>query len=149
LYANANPFSFVDPWGLAYSSMGEHGIPNDLVGGKDPNACGCLDKVLGIDTAVGGGLVAGGQPGIDKPFNMKGASTGTSPLSKGLSKAFPQQLPWRLPAPTQKNWRAKSKVAGRVLGRWAPIVGWELLAKDYIQYLSCIAKCEGDECKQQ
>jgi hypothetical protein len=65
-----------------------------------------------------------------------------------LSKAFPQRLPFNVPAPTTKRPGAKSNIVGRILGRWAPFVGWGILAYDYSQYLTCLAKCEEDECTE-
>ncbi|MEW5251515.1 RHS repeat-associated core domain-containing protein [Microbulbifer discodermiae] len=143
-YVQQNPTIYSDSRGL-YTS---YGIPdiyntnryNDGMA-NNPDPCGCTVKALGIDTLAGLGLVLGGQPTVEKRFVQRGTSAGTSPLSKGLSKAFPQKLPFRLPAPTQKRPFARSNKLGRVLGRWAPLVGWGLLAEDFVNYGDCLKEC--------
>ncbi|MFS2005028.1 hypothetical protein ACEN9F_15505 [Duganella sp. CT11-25] len=92
-----------------------------------------------------GRLGVGGQPTIPKNFSPKGASAGTSPISKGLSKALPQKLPMAAPAPTTAKPLATSNVLGRVLGRWAPFIGWGIIANDVSQYAACIKECIKNE----
>jgi len=147
-YVGGNPLINIDPLGLAYSPQGEHSISRKdlgLTGGKDPNACGCLDKAIGLGIA-GGGLVAGGQPIKSKRFVPPGVTPGTSPLSSGLSKIFPQKLPWQLPAPTAKHPKSKTNVVGRLLGRWLPYAGLGMLGLDYGLYLKCLSQCDDDGC---
>jgi hypothetical protein len=141
-YVLNNPLKYTDPSGLeAIAEM------QKLNWGLDPNAgnedpCGCFASALGLDTAVGAGMVASGQPFLDKPFNMIGATPGTSPASQYLSKALPQRLPVRVLAPTLENPFATSNVLGRILGRWVPYVGLGILGKDLVGYAGCIKKCQ-------
>ena len=150
-----NPVVRIDKEGLLYSSGNPYGPiyqgpsrTTGLPGGKplgDP--CGCFRKAfMDWETGAGAGLVAGGQPTTRKRFRQPGTSKGTSPISRGLSRAFPQKLPISLPAPTTNKPSAKSNKVGRILGRWAPIAGWGVLIYDTGVYANCIAECEDYEC---
>ncbi|MBU2714258.1 RHS repeat domain-containing protein, partial [Zooshikella harenae] len=146
-YVGGNPVKYIDQFGLAYSPMGEHGIPRE-----SNDDCGCLAKAFGFETAAGAGMAVAGAPII--PYPRKGvdgkASTGaTSPISKRLSQSkriprhFPRKI--RVPAPTLKNPFATTNVIGRAAGRWVPIFGWGLLANDYRQLMQCFVQCEKDK----
>lgn len=116
-----------------------------MPGGGDP--CGCFEQVFGFGTAAGAGLVAGGQPTKRKPFRVQGTSRGTSPISSALSKMFPQNMPFKLPAPTTNKPFATTIKFGRFLGRWAPFIGWGLLASDLVGLENCMRECEeNDQC---
>jgi RHS repeat-associated protein len=127
-YVEGNPLSNTDSLGL----ISNYGIPDiyntNRYAPVSSDPCGCAAKAVGLETAMGIGLGVGGQPMIPKGFAPAGASSGTSPISKGLSKALPQKLPMAVLAPTTANPLATSNVLGRVLGRWAPLAGWGLLA---------------------
>ncbi len=144
-YVEGSPLTNTDRYGLVPS----YGIPDiyntNRVAPVNVDPCGCAAKALGIETAVGMGLGVGGQPAIPKSFAPPGASSGTSVISSGLSKALPQKLPMAVPAPTTTNPLATSNVLGRVLGRWAPFVGWGLLVNDAAQYVACISECIKNE----
>jgi RHS repeat-associated protein len=144
-YVEGNPLSKTDELGLVSS----YGIPDvyntNRYAPTSPDPCGCAAKAMGLETAAGVGLGGGGQPSIPKNFSPKGASAGTSPISKGLSKALPQKLPMAVPAPTTAKPFATSNVLGRVLGRWAPFIGWGIIANDVSQYAACIKECIKNE----
>jgi len=122
-----------------------YGIPDiyqtNQSGSKQSDPYGCAAKALGLDTAAGSALVVGGQPTVEKRFTQRGTSIGTSPISKGLSNALPQKLPFRIWAPTTNRPFAMANTLGRILGRWAPFVGWALLGSDVVDYASCIKQC--------
>lgn len=144
-YVEGNPLSNTDELGLVSS----YGIPDvyntNRYAPTSPDSCGCAAKAMGLETPAGVGLGVGGQPSIPKNFSPKGASAGTSPISKGLSKALPQKLPMAVPAPTTAKPFATSNVLGRVLGRWAPFIGWGIIANDVSQYAACIKECIKNE----
>lgn len=144
-YVEGNPLSKTDKLGLVSS----YGIPDvyntNRYAPSSPDPCGCAAKAMGLETAAGVGLGVGGQPSIPKNFSPKGASAGTSPISKGLSKALPQKLPMAVPAPTTAKPFATSNVLGRVLGRWAPVIGWGIITDDVSQYAACIKECIKNE----
>jgi len=102
----------------------------------------CLGEALGLGAVVGTGLTVGGLPSLPKPFRTPGSSVGTSPISKCLSKAFPQKLPFSVPAPTWARPGAMSPVIGRIAGRWLPLVGWALLVKDAAVFAGCMSGCQ-------
>jgi uncharacterized protein RhaS with RHS repeats len=90
-YVYNNPLSYTDPQGLeAVAEMQKLNWGIDKNAGND-DPCGCFASALGLDTAVGTGMVASGLPILDKPFNMIGSTPGTSPASKYLSQALPQR----------------------------------------------------------
>ena len=102
----------------------------------------CAKEQLGITTVVGAGAVVVGQPIIRKPFSA-GGSEGTSIASKGLAKLLPRKLSHGIWAPTTRNVFAQTPVVGRAAGRWVPLVGWALLAKDAYDVSSCISDFGG------
>lgn len=138
-----------DPLGLYYSAPIEHGISQREATRAEPaDPCGCFAKVFGVETAVGGAIVASGAPVIPYPRTGVGSGTSTgatSVASSTLSKTFPQRLPVRVPTPTVANPGAKTRVLGRALGRWVPYAGWGIWAIDAQQLASCLAECE--ECQ--
>ena len=94
---------------------------------------------FGIKDIAAFGLVLSGQPIIPVSGKPGNATPGTSPVSKYLSKKFPQKLPVRgLPTPigTPKVFGGKgmkiafTKTIGRFEGRLVPFVGWATLAYD-------------------
>ena len=150
-YVGGNPVSYVDPFGLAYSSQGEHGQSREEAMSLPPvnDPCGCFSQSLGGETAAGAAAVASGAPVIPYPRSGFGAvsSTGaTSLASSTLSRAFPQRLPVRIPTPTVANLGARTAVLGRAMGRWVPYLGWALLAYDAAQLSNCLSSCEEEEC---
>ena len=101
----------------------------------------CAADQLGITTILGAAGVVSGLPLVPKPFVTPGSSPATSIASSTLSKALPQKLPVRVWAPTLANPGAMTKVLGRALGRWVPVLGWGLLAYDAIKIADCTSKC--------
>jgi RHS repeat-associated protein len=131
-YVLGDPVNFVDPMGLTPSSM-------DCI-----KSCVIKHYELGV---LGLGLGIGGLPLISTRVKPGGATTGTSPISKGLAIGLGNtRLPWRLPAPTLKlGTKAKTAVLGRLLGRWIPLVGWGLLSYDITTISICVKKCKNDK----
>ncbi len=131
-YVFNNPISLRDPSGLS-PSFGEC-------------LANCIAKELGLDSAAAAATAASGLPVIPKPRGgFAGSSSRTSIASSGLSKVFPQRLPFSLPAPTLNNPLARTRVVGRFIGRWIPGVGWALLAYDAISIAKCTSECQDDE----
>lgn len=85
---------------------------------------------FGITDIIALGTAIDGLGFVDKPFQMKGASKGTSLLSKGLSSQFPQKMPWRLPTLSNNLTLKFTNVLGRFMGRTIPIIGWGVLTYD-------------------
>ena len=85
---------------------------------------------FGITDIIALGTAIDGLGFVDKPFQMKGASKGTSLLSKGLSSQFPQKMPWRLPTISNNLTLKFTNVLGRFMGRTIPIIGWGVLTYD-------------------
>jgi RHS repeat-associated protein len=132
-YAHLNPATLVDLDGL--ETLAENAARLAQC------TASCTVEQFGIRDLVGGSMVVLGQPNIGKPWAAPGASEGTSIASKYLSKALPWRLPFGVPAPTTANLFAKSAVAGRILGRWVPFVGWGLLAYDGAKISYCTYTC--------
>jgi RHS repeat-associated protein len=147
-YNDSDPISGSDPSGLEGTGAYRDGLPPGWSGlMEDPDFWECLEEVLGIKDIL---LVLGpaGLPLIPKPYSM-GGSGYTSPLSAGLQKAlgktrWPSGRVW---APTYKTPRAMSNKAARVLGRWAPFVGWALTAWDIYKIEECYQKKKAGKCK--
>jgi hypothetical protein len=90
-----------------------------------------IDKTaeqFGIKDVAALAAVISGQPILPKRFNTPGATKGTSPASKYLSK-IPGELPFSVPTLTNRGIRF-TKLIGRFLGRSVPIVGWGVLVYD-------------------
>ena len=67
---------------------------------------------------------------LSKPFQMEGASAGTSFASKYGSKLMPWEMPKRLPTHFRSGSLRYTKVFGRFVGRMAGPIGWGILAYD-------------------
>lgn len=135
-YSLSNPLRRIDPQGT---------VSADCI--RD-----CVADQLGISTLLGAGGVAAGAPVIPKGKGAGAFGSGkyTSLASKGLSRAFPQKLPFRLPAPTFRAPFARTAVLGRFAGRWVPILGWGLFAWDAYNIGKCIADCEDENpCEEE
>jgi RHS repeat-associated protein len=116
---------------------------------KDPCLQECILENLGL-AGAGATAVGLGQPIISTRIKIGGKATkGTSLASKGLSKLFPQRLPYQVPAPTLSRLGMKSNVLGRVLGRWVPFVGLGLLFVDAGSIANCTAQCKSKEKKAE
>jgi hypothetical protein len=98
---------------------------------------------VGYHTQVGGILWGLGLPFLkyrggfqlfprSSTFSGKG---GTSIASKYLSKLLPYKLPFNIPIPNLTSRFAASKVLGRIIGRFVPIVGAAILAYDAVSIL--------------
>ena len=133
-YVENNPVNYEDPLGLS-PSFGQC-------------LAECTAEQFGIRTLVGLGAGVSGLPVIPKRFVLKGATGGTSVASWGLSKLLPLKLPVRIPAPTLRYITSSSKILGRVLGRWIPIVGWGLVAYDAISIGICVNDCMKEKCEK-
>jgi RHS repeat-associated protein len=134
-YVENNPINLIDPEGYK------------------PTLWQCLLRCaadqFGITTVLGITGVAAGAPIIEKPKNYKGASPRTSIASKFLSDKFPQKFSKARPAPTFVHPFAKTKVVGRFIGRWIPIVGWGLLIYDAISIAFCVNNCLNGDCNKE
>ncbi len=109
----------------------------------------CALDQLGIEDLLAGAAVADALFPKRKPRSGLGAPggfRGTSRLSQGLSKLFPQKLGRSMPTPTLKNLATRTRVLGRLVGRATPIVGGGLLLLDAAQIGICTARCTGDQC---
>ncbi|WP_324282070.1 RHS repeat-associated core domain-containing protein [Cyanobacterium aponinum UTEX 3221] len=104
----------------------------------------CLTSKLGVSNALGAIAIILGLPLIPYPRSgLKGSTGYTSPASSFLAKMFPQKFAGiRFPAPTANNLGAKTRVLGRALGRWIPIVGWALTIPTLITITSCLNDCK-------
>ncbi len=150
-YVGNNPANKVDPMGET-----EEGMMARMQYHQDPATReyvaiwdSCLSKCLltyGIGEVVGFGGFVFGQPMSAKRFVTSGSSPGTSPISQGLSKMFPQKLPFRVPTPTWERPFAESNKFGRVLGRWTPIIGAGMMIGDFFVIRSCANKCYDGAC---
>jgi len=85
---------------------------------------------FGIKDIVALATVVDGMGLLNKPFNMQGASKGTSILSKYGSKTFPQKMSKALPTISKRLTMQSTKVLGRFIGRSIPLVGWGVLVYD-------------------
>ena len=145
-YVESNPLSKTDEFGLVSS----YGIPDvyntNRYGPTNGDPCGCAAESLGLPAAGGTAIGVGSLETIPKGMQPKGATAGTSIISKGLSTAFPNRLEKSVWAPTINNPRARSPVVGRIAGRWLPFVGWGLIAIDVAKYAACMRNCLGDAC---
>jgi hypothetical protein len=98
----------------------------------------CSTKAFGISTIGAGAAVGAGLNLLTTSGKFAGSTPGTSIASFTLSKIFPGAAgiggKW---APTLNNPFAESAVAGRVLGRWVPIVGELILAKQASDFGDC------------
>jgi len=163
--AEGGTFSAKDPIGFEGTDTNLYGyVFSDPVNGYDPdgrfslaeqsvtvgvastlleigsNLAGCTEQHIGADTALGGALVVLGANIIPTRGKFGGATAGTSLASWILSDLFPQKLPWSVPTPGFGNWAAKSRILGRVLGRWTPWVGVAILTKDAAEVVLCAAE---------
>jgi RHS repeat-associated protein len=122
--------------------------------GPDPAGEACIKKcaqeVFGLETAIALGLIGAGQPILPKggPV-LPGSSPGTSPAARIADEIFgdarlPRDtFPRGLPSPTTANPFARTRSVARLAGRWAPIVGWCMLANDIRQFANCVDECMG------
>lgn len=84
---------------------------------------------------VGAGMVALGSPIIKKRFVTKGTVSGTSIASSFFSRAFPQNLPFRVYTINAKFKLVATKTMGRAIGRLIPNIGMVLLIIDAVDIL--------------
>jgi len=148
IYVDANPLSGFDLEGLANGAAANMWMKAKQRCKDGDCICKCFEEYLGLETAAGAGIVAGGLPLIEKRFTTPGSSPGTSIISQGATKAFGNtRLPTRVWAPTFVNPAARTASAARLVGRWVPGVGWVLLTIDGYQVYQCKVKCEDDKCK--
>lgn len=85
---------------------------------------------FGIKDIVSLAAALDNQGLLSKPFQMEGASKGTSLASKYGSKLMPWEMPKRLPTHMRNGTLRYTKVFGRFLGRMAGPIGWGILAYD-------------------
>ena len=85
---------------------------------------------FGITDVISLAAALDNQGLIEKPFQMKNASKGTSLASKYGSKLMPWEMPTRLPTHFRSGTLRYTKVFGRFLGRIAGPIGWGFLAYD-------------------
>jgi RHS repeat-associated protein len=132
-YAGQNPINYSDPTALS-PSFGDCLLK-------------CADKQLGISALLGATGVLSGLEVIPVSGKLGGATKGTSIASKYLSKWLPQRIP-SLWAPTWKHPFVATKILGRFIGRWIPVIGWGVLAYDAISTGLCVNRCMNEqECK--
>lgn len=85
---------------------------------------------LGIKDVVSLAAALDYQGWINKPYQMEGASKGTSFASKYGSKLMPWKMPKSLPSHFRKGSLRYTKVFGRFVGRMAGPIGWGVLTYD-------------------
>lgn len=91
-----------------------------------------------LSTAGGASAVDGSVAAMPKRFTTPGSSWGSSLQSTYLSRWFPQRLPRSVYTPNPRRWPwPKTNVAGRVVGRWLPIVGYGLIGYDLYRIYRC------------
>lgn len=116
--------------------------------GKADCLLDCLMRQLGLNTVVEITAIGAGAPVVNKRFVTPGSSPRISLASKYIPRVLPkgfQTLPGRVWAPTAVRPLAVSKVTGRVIARWIPLVGWGLMAWDVARIGRCAARCgEGE-----
>jgi RHS repeat-associated protein len=157
-YAGNNPVSAIDPFGLDPKSKEDDpdALPEIDIAAQQPKPkelkpkeptppaqclTNCFTEQFGIHSFFGAGAIGAGLPLLEKPMVLGGSSAGTSLASKLLAKAFPQRLPFRVPAPTWNNPWAQSVVVGRIAGRWVPVFGWGIMGYDAAQIGVCTYQC--------
>ena len=146
-YVDGNPITGFDSEGLANGGAAQMWMKAPERCKEDDCLCKCFEEYLGLETAAGAGIVAGGLPLVEKRFTTPGSSPATSIISQGATKALGNtRLPVRLWAPTWVNPAARTASAARLVGRWIPGVGWVLLTIDGYQVYQCKVKCEDDKC---
>mgnify|MGYP001809752478 CR=1 FL=1 len=94
---------------------------------------------LGLDDVVAVAAIVAGQPIIPTRAKPAGATPGTSPASRFLSRHLNVRLPFRLPTLTGASLRTLrvtfTNNLGRFAGRAVPVLGWIWLAADVSQIL--------------
>lgn len=94
---------------------------------------------LGLDDVVAVAAIVAGQPIIPTRAKPAGATPGTSPASRFLSRHLNVRLPFRLPTLTGASLRTLrvtfTNNLGRFAGRTVPVLGWIWLAADVTQIL--------------
>lgn len=94
---------------------------------------------LGLDDVVAVAAIVAGQPIIPTRAKPAGATPGTSPASRFLSRHLNVRLPFRLPTLTGASLRTLrvtfTNNLGRFAGRAVPVLGWIWLAADVTQIL--------------
>jgi len=147
-----------DPIGFGGGDSNLYGyVLGDPVGLVDPSGLSssfsdCLSKCaqdnIGL-SVLAGGMIIGGQPSRTTRAKLKGATIGTSTISRTLSKRLPYRLSSYFIAPTNAiGTKAKSDILGRILGRWISVLGWGLLAYDITKITQCTTKCiEDNKCE--
>jgi RHS repeat-associated protein len=158
-YVSNSPTDSTDPFGQqTWPSL--PGLPKIPIIGPspilpatpDPCLQACILENLGLG-AAGGTAFGLGQPTTPTRVKVGGRATpGTSIASEGLSKLFPQKLPFRVPAPTgidKVGRNMKTKILGRALGRWVPYVGAGLLLVDAGLVANCTAQCKSKDKKAE
>jgi RHS repeat-associated protein len=144
-YVENNPISRFDPTGTSYQDLGGGGSMNAPLGTPPPNPIGakCWDECKGKLPILGPLLVAGGLPVLSTGGKFGGATAGTSPISAGLRGALGNFGSGAGPfwGPTAGNPFSTTPSLGGALGRWAPIIGAGLTAKEYNDWMCCIQNC--------
>ncbi len=146
VYADNNPIMKVDPSGLAYSPLGEHGISRQKAMALPPSKdkCGCFAKaffgyteagVVATEYVTGDyinkprvGIAGGGRAGS----KTSALSTAIHQLNKRYGKNAITVL---------------IRNAGRLASRSVPYIGSALLINDMTAFSKCMKECEIDECQ--
>jgi RHS repeat-associated protein len=138
-YVENDPVNAFDPDGrITLAQVGATlGIASVLVEGASI-LTGCAEQHIGIETGLGAALVVLGLPILPTGTKFGGSTWGTSLASKYLSELLPYKLPVNVPTPTRAGF-VKSRILGRVLGRYVPVVGAGLLLHDAAQVVLCAA----------
>lgn len=146
-YAGGNPLYWIDPYGLAYSPQGEHGISREeaMRLPENQDSCGCFAKsFLGYAEAgvVGAEAVTG--PYVNKPrVGVAGggrAGSRTSAWSTGVH---------HINRRTGRNAAtAAARTAGRAVSRAIPYAGTALLLYDISEFNTCMEECDKDQCQK-
>ena len=126
-----------DPWG-----------PGGVFSPVRPQPLSCIEScawkyLIGIQPAVGVGIIGTGQPVVPKP-PMLGAGDGTS-IAGQITDAIIKDATFATPKPAPVGWCCRiawSKSVSRVVSRWVPYVGVVLITYDLSGFAGCACGCQ-------
>jgi len=138
-YVFSHPVNAFDPNGRLTLTQVSVGLSIAGILAAETGILGeCAEQHVGVETVLGSALFVLGLPTLETGTKFGGSTWGTSLASKYLSELLPYRLPVRVPTPTRAGF-VKSRILGRVLGRYVPVVGTGLLLNDAAQVVLCAA----------